>query len=391
MRTAPPLVFMLAAALLSACAGGDTAAPTFTTVDSAGVSIVEHGPLPDRTAFVLGEPLFRHGWRDGDFQFTRLFAAALMSDGRVAAGDLATGDLVMLSATGALDTILGGKGEGPAEFGSLMSIHVLSGDTLLIEDDGNMRLAYFHDGRVARTVQFEGFASFMSRAIGIVDGTLIGEPTAYRPFFDEPWLSMPIVRQPSTGEPVDTLIMYDFVAQAIQDQPNNPFRPRGSVGISGSDLLLARGDHPQVRVVDTRTGELTRVVRWSETPPQMTDEFWDLFAEPRLARVDPSEAAEARTELAAMRPLAEGDLPVIGSVWGDPLGRTWVGQYHWGFTLPNRLKVFGPRGEWLGFVDLPAHVQILEITEDRILGIETDDFDVQAIAVWELERAGSVP
>ena len=384
MRFCRLSVFAFVTAVLSACGGGEAEPPVYSQTDSAGIRLVQHRALPERTAFTLGEPLYRHGWRPGDVQFSRLYGGAVLSDGRVAATDLDTGELILLAPDGELDTILAGKGEGPGELGSPVSVHALPGDTLLVEDDGNMRLAYFHGDALARTFQLEGFAPFMSMTVGVADRVMIGMPTAYRPYFDEPWLSMPLLRQPLDSNAPDTLAMYDFVARAIQGQPNNPFRPRGAQAVSGNAVLVARGDRAEVRALDVDTGEPTRIIRWQEAPRPMTDEFWESYATGLLERVGGDRVAEAETQLANSRPLAEGPLPFIGDIWGDDVGRVWVGQYDWGNSHPNRIKVFAADGEWLGTVDLPARVQIVDITERYLLGIERDEFDVQALVLWEL-------
>ena len=48
--------------------------------------------------------------------------------------------------------------------------------------------------------------------------------------------------------------------------------------------------------------------------------------------------------------------------------------------------ILSREGEWLGRVTFPKEIRILQISEDRVLGVETDEFDVQAVVLYRLEK-----
>jgi hypothetical protein len=52
---------------------------------------------------------------------------------------------------------------------------------------------------------------------------------------------------------------------------------------------------------------------------------------------------------------------------------------------PNH-QVVSKDGEWLGTVSLPQRFEILDIGYDRILGIERDSHDVEAVSVYRIDR-----
>jgi hypothetical protein len=51
---------------------------------------------------------------------------------------------------------------------------------------------------------------------------------------------------------------------------------------------------------------------------------------------------------------------------------------------PGEWRVVGYDGEYRGWVSLPDLISILDITEDRILGIRRDEFDVPAVLMFKL-------
>ena len=50
-------------------------------------------------------------------------------------------------------------------------------------------------------------------------------------------------------------------------------------------------------------------------------------------------------------------------------------------------QVFDPDGVWLGRFETPAGLRVTEIGEDYLLGIVRDDFDVEYVRMYRLERS----
>ena len=44
--------------------------------------------------------------------------------------------------------------------------------------------------------------------------------------------------------------------------------------------------------------------------------------------------------------------------------------------ITPRFRVFGSRGEWLGWVEMPKRFQVFDIRDGRILGVQYDEFGV---------------
>ena len=87
-RTTGAVLWSVTVAGLASCVGdGTPSAGTVAVRDSAGIRIVENGPLSSAVAFRVGRPLYRIGGSDEDHNFVRVGAGVLLSDGRAAVGD----------------------------------------------------------------------------------------------------------------------------------------------------------------------------------------------------------------------------------------------------------------------------------------------------------------
>lgn len=133
-------------------------------------------------------------------------------------------------------------------------------------------------------------------------------------------------------------------------------------------------------------------VRWDEAPPTVTDSLWNDHVEQQRRRVEAASPGFQTPGLLERRIGNRSDvadpLPLIGEIHGDPLGRTWVSRWNAGGNgvqgTAGPFRVFGPDGTWLGWVHLPARMQILDIGVDRILAVQRDAFDVEAVVVLPL-------
>jgi len=49
-------------------------------------------------------------------------------------------------------------------------------------------------------------------------------------------------------------------------------------------------------------------------------------------------------------------------------------------------SVFDPEGRWLGVVETPAGFTMEEVGRDWVLGVSTDELDVQYVEMWGLVK-----
>ena len=369
--------------VIVALACGDAPPPPQAMVrDSAGIRIVELGPLVDIDAFRLGEPVYRLGWSDTDHNFSQVVTGVLLSEGRTAVGDWGSDEVVILTSAGTVEAVLGGPGQGPEEIGSLQSLSRLPGDTLVLRDLGNGRISFIHEGQWVRSYRSE--VAYLLTAVGLQDRNLVMVTVGYRPGFDEPWFQGSIVRHPLETQQFDTVRSFDWVSRMSRGE-TSPLPAWGSVGVTAGALLITRGDRAQVEVLDLE-GRTTQIIRWTERRRTVTDDLWAEYAEHMRSGIA-GDDAEVNRFLAEGRAAAD-ELPYLSYVHGDTEGRVWVSEYSLPSRYPERYRVFDRAGDWLGWVTMPPRVEILDIGSDMILAIQRNDFDVEAIVLLPLQAGG---
>ncbi len=89
-------------------------------------------------------------------------------------------------------------------------------------------------------------------------------------------------------------------------------------------------------------------------------------------------------------PLAE-TFPAFSVILTDATDHLWVQEYEYPREeRPAPLwSVFDPEGRMLGFVETPRRLGILEIGEDYLLCWTRDDYGVEYIQVWPLDRSAT--
>ena len=67
-------------------------------------------------------------------------------------------------------------------------------------------------------------------------------------------------------------------------------------------------------------------------------------------------------------------------------GNAWLGSYTFLGATSSSYFVVTQDGEWLGTVDFPESFTPLQFGSDVLLGVETGQFDVPAVAVYRIEK-----
>jgi hypothetical protein len=73
------------------------------------------------------------------------------------------------------------------------------------------------------------------------------------------------------------------------------------------------------------------------------------------------------------------------ALYGDGEGGVWLGESDLSTDASSRFFLTGSAGEWARYLDFPREVRILDITEDRVLAIETNEVGVRALALYRLK------
>ena len=393
-----PLVASVLIPALTACGSDTEPAADRVVDDSAGVTIVTLAATPDIAApFAFApEPLYRHGSAADDYMFSTIWRGILLGDGSAAIFDARNSELVLLNPDGTFHSVLAPAGEGPGEVKMVTSMFAVGRDGILVEDFFNARFTLFVGDSVARTVSTQGPINdgLTSRGMDASGGMLMSSGSYRRGFPDE-WLPGHMVRFDLGTGVADTVATYDYVPfHPPEGTPENPFKHFGIAGAVGGEFLYGRTDTPELtwRRPD---GTVRQIVRWEPDPVYPAEEHWDTFAA-ELRETAPRHNPHAQTEEAIEELVTsmlgryelEPDvpLPLFTTPRGDDEGRIWLGDFVVAYAraVTSSYRILSADGEWLGRLDVPGGLRILDIAGGRVLGVMKDEMEVESAVVYEL-------
>lgn len=397
MSRSPGLFLCMASVLTIAC--GTAAEPNgqaVTVRDSAGIRIVEYGDalLPIDT-LTVGEPIYRHGSGPGDYLFQRVFSGALAPDGGAVVLDAGAGEAIYLAPDGLEVTKLTTEGEGPRQTQRPMSVHYVGQNSWIVEDDGNSRFLRIANGEVTTALRLDGMAAFGLRAHAIdLDGYLLMGTSSFRSDAGDGWIQGHMVRLRLDTLPApDTVAEYDLAIGRPRGEPADPFGPNGVITATPLGFVGGRTDRAELawRLSD---GTLDQIVRWKPDVAYPTQEDFDTYVERyrvMLARFNAGMPEDRIDQIVGnLRVSFDRPLPVYGRLQGHSDGSVWLTDFQPSQMLgnfPRQYTVLSSNGVGLRSVVFPESVFVLDVFEGRVLGLVTDDFDVQHIVEYELPPA----
>lgn len=92
----------------------------------------------------------------------------------------------------------------------------------------------------------------------------------------------------------------------------------------------------------------------------------------------------------------EQPLPLYLTMTGDRNGGVWLARFVGGFMVEAiaEYDVISWDGTWLGTVTSPPRFRVLDVVggpEPRVLGVLSDDFGVESVAVFEVITRATTP
>ncbi len=408
---------------LAACSDGGMPHPSSTAVtDSVGVRhVISSSPLWDSGEgwHLTPEPLLTLGGIDAPFaqQFHLIEGVTRMRDGTIVVLNTASGQLRAFDSGGNHLWSAGGLGPGPGE----MSNHTgkrllrLPGDTLLVTS-GNYWITFGPDGQLVdhRLVPSEdGCRRLRIPATGDRYLECGNTRSAEVP---GPWTrESTMVRM--AQDRVDSLGPF-FLRdgwRSRSSQIRSPLGPKGKLRFARSEptLLYARDDAYRIEFWDLAAGSLSMVVE--RRTPRVARSEADILMELRWSINDPAVRSTLRAD--DDRLSVADSLSIVDNFFLDELGFLWVrrspspGEGDEGIPrewfapdsterigvvwYPSGLHdVFRPDGVYLGTVQLPPDLRGpgridprgVEIGVDYVLGIARDEWGVEHVRMFGLER-----
>lgn len=381
---------------LPACNQSDSRSSGPAVRDSAGVRIVENGKTQSAEWQVGAAPIFILGWESDGPMFTWLQSGHITPDGGALIGDFRAGTIFRIGPGGSVVAAWGRKGEGPGEYQGLDAI-LLRGDSIMVSDGRLRRLTLLSkDGEVLATRPLAG--GFLHQVSAVMaDGRLLlvpgdgyGSVSDLRP----EWVfeRQPIMAATLVGNGVDTLANLPHLRRwyGTRAASPGPISVKGRAAGYADGFAWSRSDEPEVRWYDS-DGQLVRIARWEEKPKPLSSE-WRRRMAASLEESYRTRGAEEGVISARIIELEEeldrhqAGLPYWDEFHVDRQGNAWLREYSPPGDPSPRWRVVGYDGRLVGWIEVPDVVSILDITEDRILGVRFDELDVPAVVMLELRK-----
>jgi hypothetical protein len=374
-------------AALSGC-GREAEPITFSVADSSGVRVASNGPIIGlRAPWRLSRrAVMRIGWRDDEPTFENIRTGRFAEDGSVVIGDQIGSTVWRVNLEGEVVGNWGRRGDGPGELRAV-SVVLPDGDSAIVQTEDGLVTVFGPDGfaRSFRSPERDRPLRGMTEG-----GALLF--SAWQPNRvvdpDRRWVDGVVYRRPRGGGAPDTLLTYPLGLTWPGPRTYDPFAPAGALATTDTSLIVWRSDKPEIRWYGL-DGAVRQIVRWDHERQAVTDEDWQAFAEAYAGlssrEVDPSSGQKHANEL---RPTASTARPIFGpEMHVDPDGNLWLGEYVGSYRDPTRYSILAAGGHWLGAIELPPRFLLLDVSDHYVLGVEQDEWDVQAVSVYEIRKA----
>lgn len=164
-------------------------------------------------------------------------------------------------------------------------------------------------------------------------------------------------------------------------------RPVGAVSVAGGEIVYGTTDRPEL-VWMAGDGTVRQIARWDAPTVDVGDEEWAAYERGYRQRyADRYPPAELERRLSIRRDDFSGTPPHFGWAFGDRDGRVWLTPYRFSGSASrsSTYTVVARDGRYLGGIEFPRAIRLLDISGDMVLGVEYDEFDVQAVALYRLQ------
>ncbi len=395
VRSTLALAGFLGATLLSVLGGCTEEAdrPDLVTTerDSSGVTIVEHVGIAGVASGwrVRSRPVFRTGWHDDEPTFEFVMHGGIEKDGRILVSDANAPKVYVMDSRGQVVKEIGRGGDGPGEFAVTVDAALAGpGDTIIAQD--SYGLAIFDSGGVVADRRSAN--AWRAGRVGLrletrlADGSILMVPNSWSPTYGESmWIQAPVGSLALDDLSLDTLFEMDFVKQHPRGHEESV--PHGGMAAGRARwIATGRSDLAEIRRYDTG-GSLERVVRWDAAAAEVTDEDFERLAEAMRGWSSPElDSERVERMIRDRRESWEGPRPAFVHMRIDESGNVWVFDWTPGTADHERGWIVGSDGAWLGAFDMPRPGRVLDVTDTHLLVLERDEYDVQAIALYEIVK-----
>lgn len=395
-------------AVLVSCAGSDAGdqAVEVVVTDSAGITIIDNGVLPEPDSVEVLRPTLEIGVREGDdtYQLFRVIDAKRLDDGAIAVTNGGSRELRIYEADGTHRVTAGGHGEGPSEFRFPTGIVLRAGDTIQVEDFMD-RVFFGHDGAfLGRETGDRQILAELAQSMGGFSegGRWMADGTFFAPVYERSQGSprpgplrrprMTFVRLSPDLERVETLGEFGGIQQQFIDvgdpfgvAPNvPPFARNALAALGAADGTVVVGDNANPQIERFHPDGTRSIVRWASEAVPGTDEEVEAWKQTQR------NASWAQDRLPALeRAWAAMDVPETKPYFGRVMvgsdGTLWVDVES--PVDETTVHVFGADGHFQCTVRFARGVfTVYDSGPGWVLGVLRDADDVEFVQLYELSR-----
>ena len=329
------------------------------------------------------------GSKDGNELLEPVSAALNPRSGVLALSDFRLAELIMISDSGTLIRRWARHGSGPGEIKIPTALAWADDSTVTVFDPLNQKLVRIRtSGSAEDQAMDRRFSSLItSYSLNWITlqstGTILAAGMAS--FESGAQAEYVVVRGGMPESRIDTLIRatVPLIRPERYLPMQAPMWPMPLAAASGDTLVALAGDVPEyrIRVLD-RTGRTRyQICRDVEPVPE----------EPYETQVPFEERSGDVLALALKQPPQPDQAASIGRLMFDAVGRLWVQRNRPSVLSTVDLSlgregamfdVYGPDGAYLGAIQAPPRVRILDAAGDVVVGLRTGEFDVLSVVAY---------
>ncbi len=375
------------------CAGEAPPPPTVSVRDSMGVRIIES--LADsrfEAPWAVGARVWAIGELDGDpnYLLSRVSGAMQLPSGDVVIGNGGTNELRFYGSSGMHQETVGREGEGPGEFEYLRAL-------------GRCR----PDGFVAYDLNWQANAYLFDRTF--VDKTVLRTPDGITPYAvscdaDGHRLILGWGREATDGPREGFYQAYDrlllttsdgeieaelgrrLVSERIGSQFGSRPHPAGRqtvFALHDHKVYVGSGERFEVEVLGM-DGSTQGLLRGPAVPLEVTASIRNESEAAMLSQVSEARRPEARTQMAGWE--WPESFPAYTALQVDLEGVVWLRAYGPDPSQNEVWSLLDPMKGYLGDLALGPRQTLLEAGADYVLVLTKDDFDVERVEKYLLDR-----
>ena len=354
--------------------------------------------LQARRWTILPDPILSIGEESGDeaYLFKTITGARLLPDGRIAVADAGLLEVRLFGRTGVFLKRLGRSGEGPGEFKDLNAIWVTSNGRIAVWDSGLQRITIYNsEGELTNTQAIH--APEAGGSLDFFAGTYTN---------DDVVLASLAFRRPPAGQPQaipDRVVLTRFSLEgsfkgALGEADGIWRFQRRAIAfsavpwvvVSRDQVFIADGYEAEIESRDARGA--TARVSFPRVKQPAPDAAWSSL-ESRL------QEQRKTLFLQYLRSIPKDKrIPQIAGLIADDSGGIWAKDYDplqdsiWlkgNAVWPQpggQWRVIGPDGRIMATVEIPAGLRPMEIRGELLVGVSTDELDVERVVIHRIRR-----